>query len=141
MLNDYSNKQVSLKALYDIAKNTPDDIRRNELMNNIYNQITQGVRFDGYEDVYLDIGMNAYRRNDFNGAINPLTQYVNLNSEPGERRSEALYYLGKAHLATGDKPQGMAYFNQIVNSMPDGLYKTMARNELEEDTWKKSIGR
>lgn len=136
-----SNKAASLKAEFDLMKNVSDDTKRIAILNNLYSQIqaSTAAKFDGYEDVYLDVGVAAYKRNDFAGALVPLQQYVDTSTANDDKKAEALYYMGKSFFALNEKSRSMATFQRIIDSMPDSLYKNMARNELEDNSWKKSI--
>jgi outer membrane protein assembly factor BamD (BamD/ComL family) len=135
----YKNKQLSLKAEYDIMKGIEDERAKQDVLSNIYNQIQSGARFDGYQDVYLDTGLAAYRRNDFSGAAVALKAYADSSAADVEKKTEALYYLGKSFLSLNEKNRGLSYMQQAADSTGDSIYKTMAKGELASDTWKKSL--
>ncbi|MDR2400205.1 MAG: tetratricopeptide repeat protein [Deferribacteraceae bacterium] len=139
LTRSYKNKTVSLKAEYGLLKEIEDERARGDILDNIYRQIQGGARFDGYQDVYLDAGLAAYRRNDFSGALVPLKAYADASPADTDKKTEALYYLGKSFLSLNEKDRGLSYMQQVADSSGDSIYKTMAKSELASDTWKKSL--
>jgi outer membrane protein assembly factor BamD (BamD/ComL family) len=135
----YKNKQISLKAEYALMNDIEDARMREDILDNIYKQIQSGARFDGYQDVYLDVGLAAYRRNDFSGALVPLKAYTDASATDSDKKTEALYYLGKSFLSLNEKNRGLSYMQQVAESSGESIYKTMAKSELASDTWKKSL--
>ena len=128
---------------YGIAKNTPGDARRQELLMDVYEAITsnQAARFEGSQDVYLDIGLLYYRKNDFKGAVVPLKQYTDMHKEKDDKRAEALYYMGKSFVSLNDVQRGFGYYNEIIETMPESIYAGIAKSEMDEDGWKKNLNR
>jgi hypothetical protein len=135
----YKNKQVSLKAEYGLLREIEDERAREDILDNIYKQVQAGARFDGYMDVYFDVGLAAYHRNDFSGALAPLKTYTDASPADTDKKTEALYYLGKSFLSLNEKKQGFSYMQQVADSAADSVYKTMAKSELASDEWKKSL--
>jgi TolA-binding protein len=132
------DSQAALSTKYRLAKNISDDRRREQVLADIYSQINSdsSKQFEGYEEVYLDMGLLAYKKNDFAGSLMPLQKYVDTSSDSGDKKAEALYYLGKSLMSMNERDRGLAYFRQIV-AMPDTIYKNMANNELEDDAWRR----
>ncbi len=128
---------------YGIAKNTPGDARRQELLMDVYDTITSNpsARFEGSQDVYLDIGLLYYRKNDFKGAVVPLKQYTDMHKEKDDKRAEALYYMGKSFIGMNDAQRGFQYYNEIIETMPESIYAGIAKSEMDEDSWKKNLNR
>jgi hypothetical protein len=135
----YKNKQIALKAEYNLLQGIEDVPRREEIQNDIYKQVQAGARFDGYEDIYIDVGLAAYRRNDFSGALIPLKTYADIATVPADKKTAALYYLGKSFLSLNEQNTGLSYMQQVADSDGDSVYKTMAKSELASDAWKKSL--
>ncbi|MDR2105427.1 MAG: tetratricopeptide repeat protein [Deferribacteraceae bacterium] len=139
-VRQYKNRELSLKAEYEIMKGVEDERTREDLLSNLYNQLQGGARFEGYQDVYLDTGLAAYRRNDFSSAAIALKAYTdNQAAADDDKRTEALYYLGKSLFSLNEKNRGLAYMQQAAESAGDSIYKTMAKGELASDAWKKSL--
>jgi tetratricopeptide (TPR) repeat protein len=139
LISLYKNRQVALKAEYDLLKGIEDVSQREEIQNDVYKQVQAGARFDGYEDIYIDVGLAAYRRNDFSGALIPLKTYADTATADAEKKTAALYYLGKSFLSLNEQNTGLSYMRQVADSDGDSVYKTMAKSELASDAWKKSL--
>ena len=144
LLKQYT-KDLKLAASmeYGIAKNTPGDAKRQELLMDVYGMITsnESARFEGSEDVYLDIGLLYYRKNDFQGAVIPLKEYTDIHTEKDDKRAEALYYLGKSFINMDDPQRGFLFYNEIIETIPKSIYAGIAKSELDEDSWKKNLNR
>lgn len=130
---------TSLK--YSLAKNIPSDAKRQQILMSIYDTIKSNTnaRFDGSNNVYMDIGLIFYRKNDFQNAVMPLKQFTDNYREKDDRRAEALYYLGKSFINMGDVQRGYKYYNDIVSNIPDSIYAGIAKGEMEEDSWRKNL--
>lgn len=130
---------TSLK--YALAKNIPSDAKRQQILMSIYDTIksNSNARFDGSNNVYMDIGLIFYRKNDFKNAVMPLKQFTDNYKEKDDRRAEALYYLGKSFINMGDVQRGYNYYNDIVTNIPDSIYAGIAKGEMEEDSWRKNL--
>jgi TolA-binding protein len=139
LINKYTaNMPAALSAKYRAAKNITDDRRREAVLTEIYDLVknTPANQFAGYEEVYLDMGLLAYQKNDFQGALIPLQTYVDTVAvENVAKRAEALYYIGKSLINMNERERGLTYFQQVVE-MPDSIYKNMANNELEDEAWR-----
>ena len=132
---------AALAARYETVKRVNTPMERSRLLTDIYNELEQspGTRFSGYEQVYLDLGLDAYRKNNYQGAITTLKRFTEISYSTGEDMAQALYYLGKALTMINDHSLAAGYYNRLVNEMPDSIYKSMARSELEDDAWRKSL--
>lgn len=137
-----ADKKTALKAQYDLAKNISDDRKREAVLNNTYEQLleSQDNRFDGYEEVYLDMGLLSYRKNDYAGALIPLQNYADIAPNTSEKKAEALYYIGKSLLAMNERERGFDYFRRVV-ALPPSIYRNMAQSELEDDAWRNNMNR
>ncbi len=126
---------------YALAKNIPSDAKRQQILMSIYDTIKSnaGARFEGSNNVYMDIGLIFYRKNDYKNAVMPLKQFTDNYKEKDDRRAEALYYLGKSFINMGDVQRGYNYYNDIVANIPDSIYAGIAKGEMEEDSWRKNL--
>jgi tetratricopeptide (TPR) repeat protein len=143
LMNRYTkDRKFALKAQFDLSKNISDDNLREVILRDIHSQLVSnpaGTQFDGYEEVFFDVGMLAYRKNDFRGAIIPLNRYVSLIQANTNKKSEALFYLAKSLAAVNEWDNAAQYFQQIVDTMPDSIFKSMARGELEDNRWRQNM--
>ncbi len=130
---------TSLK--YSLAKNIPSDAKRQQILMSIYDTIRRDAnsRFEGSNNVYMDIGLIFYRKNDFKNAVLPLKQFIDNYKEKDDRRAEALYYLGKSFINLGDVKRGYNYYNDIISNIPTSVYAGIAKGEMEEDNWRKNL--
>ncbi len=126
---------------YSLAKNIPSDAKRQQILMSIYDTIRRdsAARFEGSNNVYMDIGLIFYRKNDFKNAVMPLKQFIDNYKEKDDRRAEALYYLGKSFINIGDVKRGYNYYNDIINNIPNSVYAGIAKGEMEEDNWRKNL--
>ncbi len=142
LLKAYSaNPKLATQLEYKIAKNTVDDAKRQEILFDVYEilRANDAAKFDGSDEVFLDVGLQLYRKNDFQGAIEPLNSFVLQHSALDEKRAEALYYLGKSFVMMNDKQRGYQYYNELINTMPTSIYAGIAKSELDEDAWRNGL--
>lgn len=138
-----ADPKLSAKLEYAIAKSTVSDVKRQEILSDVYDVIkgSEAARFDGSRDVYLDMGVMYFGKNDFKNAVMPLKQFLNEYKAADEKRAEALYYMGKSFVKMGDKDRGFQYYNEIINTIPDSIYASVAKSEMDENLWKDSLRR
>ena len=144
LLDKYTrDKKYALSLKYSLAKNIPSDAKRQQILMSIYDTIRQdaGARFEGSNNVYMDIGLIFYRKNDFKNAVLPLKQFTDNYKEKDDRRAEALYYLGKSFINMGDVQRGYNYYNDIISNIPTSIYAGIAKGEMEEDEWRKNLNK
>lgn len=144
LLDKYTkDKKYALSLKYSLAKNIPSDAKRQQILMSIYDVIRQdaNARFDGSNNVYMDIGLIFYRKNDFKNAVVPLKQFTDNYKEKDDRRAEALYYLGKSFINMGDVQRGYNYYNDIISNIPSSIYAGIAKGEMEEDEWRKNLNK
>ena len=144
LLDKYTrDKKYALSLKYSLAKNIPSDAKRQQILMSIYDTIRQdtGARFEGSNNVYMDIGLIFYRKNDFKNAVLPLKQFTDNYREKDDRRAEALYYLGKSFINMGDVQRGYNYYNDIISNIPTSIYAGIAKGEMEEDEWRKNLNK
>jgi tetratricopeptide (TPR) repeat protein len=134
---------AALSARYNLLSRVSAERERTDILTDIYNELERNPasRFPGYEKAYLDMGLDAYKKNNYQGAINALRQYVDVPIAADDKKSEALYYLGKSLTMINEKELALQYYNRLVNDMPDSVFKSMARSELEDDAWRKGLNR
>ncbi|WP_022851954.1 tetratricopeptide repeat protein [Limisalsivibrio acetivorans] len=99
----------------------------------------QAKRFDGHDEVYLDIGILYYKKNNYRLAIDTLDQFLVKHMPRDDKRAEGLYYKGKSHLQLGQSEKAVKNYMELLESMPDSIYASAARSELEEIEWRKSL--
>ncbi len=135
------DKKLAYKLMYDIAKSTINETKRQEILLDIYGVLRDNTaaRFDGSDNVFLDVGLLMYRKNDFQGAIEPLNQFVMQHTDLDEKRAEALYYLGKSFVMMQSKERGYQYYNELINTMPNSIYSGIAQSELDENSWRNGL--
>lgn len=144
MLKQYTkNPKLATSIEYAIAKNTPQDAKRQEILMDVYNTISNNpaAAFDGSNDVNLDIGLIYYRKNDFKNAVIPLKTFLDNYKEKDDKRAEALYYMGKSFIGLNDAQRGFLYYNEIIETIPSSIYAGIAKSELDEDMWKQNLNR
>lgn len=144
LLKQYNKDQKLATSIeYAIAKNTPQDAKRQEILMDVYDTITNNpaAKFDGSTDVYLDIGLIHYRKNDYKNAVIPLKEYLDNYKEKDDKRAEALYYMGKSFIGLNDVQRGFLYYNEIIETIPSSIYAGIAKSELDEDLWKQNLNR
>lgn len=142
LLDQYTKDlKYATSMKYSLAKNIPSDAKRQQILMSIYDTIRRdaNARFDGSNNVYMDIGLVFYRKNDFKNAVMPLKQFVDNYKDKDDRRAEALYYLGKSFINMGDVQRGYNYYNDIVSNIPNSIYAGIAKGEMEEDNWRKNL--
>lgn len=142
LLDKYTrDKKYALSMKYALAKNIPSDAKRQQILMSIYDTIRQDPksRFENSEDVYMDMGLIFFRKNDYKNAVLPLKQFTDIHRTKDDRRAEALYYLGKAFINMGDVQRGYQYYNDIINNISSSIYAGLAKGEMEEDSWRKNL--
>ena len=142
LLDNYSRDvKFATEMKYNLAKNIPSDAKRQFILMNVYDKIRRdsNARFTNSEQVYMDIGLVFFRKNDFKNAVVPLKQFIDMYKKKDDRRSEALYYLGKSFITMGDVQRGFQYYNEIINTIPESIYAGIAKGEMDEDNWRKSL--
>lgn len=142
LLDKYTrDKKYALSMKYALAKNIPSDAKRQQILMSIYDTIRQDPksRFENSEDVYMDMGLIFFRKNDYKNAVLPLKQFTDIHRAKDDRRAEALYYLGKSFINMGDVQRGYQYYNDIINNISSSIYAGLAKGEMEEDSWRKNL--
>lgn len=142
LLDSYTrDKKFAMEMKYALAKNIPSDAKRQQILMNIYDTIRQDPksRFANSEDVYMDMGLIFFRKNDYKNAVLPLKQFTDIHKTKDDKRAEALYYLGKSFINMGDVQRGYQYYNDIINNIPSSIYAGLAKGEMEEDSWRKNL--
>ena len=139
----YTNDpKTALKAQYSLLKSISDERKKEALLNDTYSALAENeaARFEGYEDVYMDVGIMNFKKNNFQGAVMPLKRYVDtVNDTDSEKKAEALYYLGKALAALNERDRAIEYYRQLTDTMPDSIFAGMAKGEMEDNDWRKNL--
>lgn len=126
---------------YKLSKNILNDDKREAILLGIYDVLKSNseAKFEGSNDILLDVGLINYRRNNFTEAVQPLNSYVQAREENDEKKAEALYYLGKSFINMNDKDRGYRYYRTLLDQIPDSIYAGIAKGEMEEDDWKNKL--
>jgi len=142
MLKGYTkDKTYASKQIYSISKGVFDDLKRETILFDLYNRLDtdETTRFEGYDEVYLDTGIAYYKRNNFENAVTALEKFK-LNHIPrDEKRAEGLYYLGKSYMKLNKNEESTNALMELLESVPDSVYASAARGELEEIEWRKNL--
>lgn len=143
MLKSYTNdKKYAAGKIYSISKGVFDDLKREAILFDLYERLDkdEDSRFEGYDEVYLDTGIAYYKRNNFENAAKVLEQFKLKHMPRDEKRAEGLYYLGKTYIKMNNKEeQAVNAFMELLDSVPDSVYASAARSELEEIKWRKNL--
>ncbi|PLX69237.1 MAG: hypothetical protein C0602_07420 [Denitrovibrio sp.] len=142
MLNNYTkDKTYASKQIYSISKGVFDDLKREAILFDLYNRLDkdENTRFEGYDEVYLDAGIAFYKRNNFENAVTALEQFKLVHTPRDEKRAEGLYYLGKTYMKMDRDEQSVNALMELLESVPDSVYASAARGELEEIEWRKNL--
>lgn len=144
LLDKYTkNKKLASEMKYALAKNIPSDAKRRQILTEIYDNMKRNpdARFDGSDNVYMDMGLIFFRSNDFKNAVIPLKQFTDIYRSKDDKRAEALYYLGKSFINMGDIQRGFQYYNDIINNISSSIYAGIAKGEMDEDSWRKNLNK
>lgn len=142
MLENYTkDKKFAAKEIYSISKGVFDDLKREAILFDLYGKLKkdESYRFKGYEEVYLDTGIAYYKRNNFNEAVQTLEQFKLLHRPRDEKRAEGLYYLGKSYAKLGKTDEAVNSYMELLESIPNSVYASAARSEVEEIKWRKNL--
>ena len=143
MLKNYTkDKKYAMKKIYSISKGVFDDLKREAILFDLNERLDKDEesRFDGYPEVYLDTGISYYKRNNFENAVTALEKFKLKHMPRDEKRAEGLYYLGKSYMKLDNKEeQSMNALMELLESIPDSVYASAARSELEEIEWRKNL--
>ncbi len=136
-----SDISEATRIKYKLSKNVLNDDKREAILLDIYNVLKANseAKFEGSNDILLDVGLINYRRNNFTAAVEPLNSYVIAREENDEKKAEALYYLGKSFINMNDQDRGYRYYRTLVKDIPDSIYAGIAKGEMEEDNWKDTL--
>lgn len=137
---DYAKKYTkdakkSLEARYNVVK----EVNGNHLIETLYKD-TENVSSGDIKNIsefFLDAGEHFYNNNKYKKAEEALNRYMsfeNINDKP-----KALYLMAKINIDNNNNQKAMQFFQQIVEEYPDNFYATMARQQLEDANWKKSL--
>jgi outer membrane protein assembly factor BamD (BamD/ComL family) len=142
MLNRYTNdKAYSAKQVYSVSKGIFDDQKRENVLFGLYDRLDkdEASRFEGYSEVYLDAGIAYYKKNNFDNSVKVLEQFKLKHMPRDEKRAEGLYYLGKSYLKMKKNEEGVNSLMELLESVPNSVYASAARSELEELNWRKNL--
>jgi TolA-binding protein len=142
LLDEYK-KDVKLaeRLKFKMSKNIFDDTKREQVLVRIYQDVNNDTakRFDGYEEVYLDMGILYYKKNNFRLAAEALSSFLKNYLPRDDKRAEGLYYLGKSYLQLKDNDNAVRNYMELLESIPKSVYASAARSELEEIKWRESL--
>jgi len=142
MLGNYTkDKKYATKQIYSISKGVFDDAKREKILFDLYTKIDkdQATRFEGYDEIYLDVGISYYKRNNFENAVTALEKFKLTHLPRDEKRAEGLYYLGKSYMKLHNEEQAVNSLMELLESVPDSVYASASRSELEEIKWRKNL--
>ncbi len=136
-----SDISEATRIKYKLSKNILNDDKREAILLDIYDTLKANTeaKFEGSNDILLDVGLINYRRNNFTAAVEPLNSYIQAREENDEKKAEALYYLGKSFIKMNDKDRGYRYYKTLIDEIPDSIYAGIAKGEMEEDNWKDTL--
>jgi tetratricopeptide (TPR) repeat protein len=136
------DRRASLAVQYNIAKILTDDTLKEATLRDIHGQLManpSATQFDGFEEVFFDVGMLSFRRNDFRGALIPLQRYIDLTQTTTPNRAEAMFSLAQSLNDLGERDSAMQMFQQIVDTMPNSIFRSMANSEVEDNNWRQNL--
>lgn len=142
MLRNYTkNKAYAARQIYSISKGVFDDFKRENILFDLYGKLSkdESARFDGYDEVYLDTGISYYKKNNYEGAVKVLEQFKLLHTARDEKRAEGLYYLGETYLKLGKNEEAVNALMELLDSIPNSVYASAARSEVEGIKWRKNL--
>ena len=136
-----TNPKLAAKLEYGIAKTITGEIKRQEVLTDVYDIIKadSNARFDGSVDVFLDMGTMYFNKNDFKSAVFPLKEFLDQYKTLDDKRAEALYYIGASFSGLNDNERALSYYNEIVQTMPQSFYAGVVKNRIEDEMWKKDV--
>lgn len=142
LLKEYTkDPKLATKQRFRITKNIPDETKREALLSSLYQEINADTtkRFDGYEEVALDMGTLLYKKNSHKAATEILTEFLKKYQPRDDKRAEALYFTGKSYLKLNDKDNAVKSYMELLESIPNSVYASAARSELEDIQWRKNL--
>lgn len=142
MLKNYTkDKTYASRQIYSISKGVFDDLKREAILFDLYSRLDndESTRFEGYDEVYMDAGIAFYKRNNFERAVTALEQFKLTHMPRDEKRAEGLYYLGKTYKKMSKSEEAVNSFMELLESVPESVYASAARSELEEIEWRKNL--
>lgn len=142
LLDEYSrDPKLAAQQKFKISKNISDDAKREQLLVRIYQDVNSNPkkRFAGYEEVSLDMGILYYKKNSFRPAVDALGAFLKNYTPRDEKRAEGLYYMGKSYIKLKDNDNAVKNYMELLESVPNSVYASAARSELEEIQWRKSL--
>lgn len=142
MLKNYTNnKTYAAKQIYSISKGVFNDLKREAILFDLYERLDrdESARFEGFDEVYLDTGIAYYKRNNFENAVTALEKFKLNHTPRDEKRAEGLYYLGKTYMKMNKDEEAVNSLTELLESVPDSVYASAARSELEEIEWRKNL--
>ncbi|MGE4496550.1 MAG: tetratricopeptide repeat protein [Deferribacterales bacterium] len=142
LLNEYTkDPALAARQKFKISKNISDDAKREQLLVRIYQDVNSDPkkRFEGYEEVSLDMGILYYKKNSFRPAVEALGVFLKNYPPRDEKRAEGLYYMGKSYIKLKDNDNAVKNYIELLESVPGSVYASAARSELEEIQWRKSL--
>lgn len=142
LLKEYTeDPKLSARQRFRITKNIPDEAKRELLLSSLYQELNAdpAKRFDGYEEVALDMGILLYKKNSFRAATETLTAFLQTYRPRDDKRAEALYFTGKSYLKLNDNDNAVKNYIELLESVPNSVYASAARTELEDIQWRKSL--
>jgi tetratricopeptide (TPR) repeat protein len=142
MLKRYTkDRKYATRQIYDISKGVFDDAKREKILLDLYDMVEKNEenRFDGYAEVYLDAGISFYKKNNFENGVKALEQFKLNYSPRDDKRAEGLYYLGKCYFKLDKSEEAVNAYMELLEGVPDSVYASAARSELEEIEWRKNL--
>lgn len=142
LLDEYTkDPKLAEKLKFKISKNISNSTKREVLLVKIYKAVTEepAKRFEGYEEVLLDMGILYFKKNSFRSAISSLENFLKQYPARDDKRAEALYYTAKSYLKLKENNNAVKSYMELLESIPNSIYAGVARTELEDIEWRKSL--
>lgn len=133
--------QFAEEQRFGIYNNLTNQSLRNEFLTELYDTLQKNpkLRYAGSDIVLLDAGIKYFNENNFNGAVFPLETFLLNHPKADDNKAKGLYYLGKLYGALSDRNKAVGYYNRIVSEIPDSIYASLAKNEVDNNQWKQAL--
>lgn len=131
------NPSLSVKYAIDILEKMNESDRNRYIPDfiKLLEKQPDNTKKLGYK-IYYKAAERSFISKDYKQAISYYQNYLKYAPKDDPNQAEALYFLGKSYINTGNNDLGVKFLNDLTKRFPNSQYTTLAKSEVEDIKWK-----
>ncbi len=131
------NPALGIKYSIDMLEKMSESDRKKHIPEflKLLEKQPDNVKRSGYK-IYFKAAEKSFISKDHKQAITHYQNYLKFAPKDDPNQAEALYFLGKSYIATGNNDLGVKFLTDLTKRFPNSQYTTLAKSEIEDIKWK-----